>query len=488
MTVGYINSIQSMGLMDGPGVRSVFFLQGCPISCLYCHNPDTQCFKGGDEYTVKEIVDFAKRYQNYYGNDGGVTFSGGEPLVQGEFLLECLKELKNEGIHTVIDTSGYGNQNYYRDILEYTDHVLLDIKAFNEDEYKEMVGASDFPLKYFMNLLWENDTIVTIRHVMVPGITDNKKSMDRLISYIDPILHQVDKIDILPFHQMGSDKYNELNLEYKLKDFPAMDRRRARGYDFYVNEVLKKRKAQDKMEYKTFTREERLIFTKNNALFESLDENSLDELVDHIDYRVMDRGEKIFQSFDKADKFFIIVSGKIKIFEYTLSGNEQILYIYTGGEFIGGHNMLTDTSYQYNGECIVPGVIGIINKEFFNEYLKANANVLMSLLQMSFRRIRLAESLIQRLTAGSTEEKVASLLLQLIPTFGKISKDTVYLDLSMTRSELASMVGVTRETLTRKLLEYQDKDLIKIEGNKKIIIKDMDGLREAAQVVLEVPD
>ena len=141
---GYVHSIETMGLVDGPGTRTVFFLQGCPLRCAYCHNPDTQRRAGGEPYTPEQILEVAKRYRSYYGQEGGVTFSGGEPLLQGEFLAACLQILKREGYNTCIDTSGFGNPKYYQQILPLVDTLILDVKAFDRASFAELTMVDGF--------------------------------------------------------------------------------------------------------------------------------------------------------------------------------------------------------------------------------------------------------------------------------------------------------------------------------------------------------
>lgn len=207
MIKGRLHSIQTMGLLDGPGVRTVFFMQGCPLRCVYCHNPDSQEMGVGEEITVEEILDTVKKYRPYYGNDGGVTFSGGEPLNQPEFLLEALKALKSEGFNTCVDTSGFGPPEYFEEILKYTDTLLLDIKSFSNNGYKEIAGVGNGIFNKFIKAVKNSSVSVIIRHVMVPGYTDNKASMDKLINYISVIIKKVERVEILPFHKMGEEKY-----------------------------------------------------------------------------------------------------------------------------------------------------------------------------------------------------------------------------------------------------------------------------------------
>ncbi|MDO5725204.1 MAG: pyruvate formate-lyase-activating protein [Tissierellia bacterium] len=480
MTIGKLHSIQSMGLVDGPGVRTVFFLQGCPLRCIYCHNPDTQSAFGGKDITVDEVLNIASRYKSYYGLNGGITFSGGEPLKQPQFLIEALKALKKEGYNTCLDTSAYGQKEYFDEILKYTDTVLLDIKAFSNNSYKYMSGLGDKSLKEFMKALKRADINVIIRHVMLPGFSDNKEAMDRFIRYIYPILEKVERVEILPFHKMGEDKYRELNMKYILSKVPEMDKRRAIGFELYVNERIDRLKRKDRMKQVPIDEKQKLMWLNRSKLFKGLTDEEKEKIKGGIEFRKMRRGELIFQSFDRADRLYLVCSGKIKIYENTLDGKEQILYIYTEGEFIGGLNILKDTDYLYNGECIEPGVIGIISKDVFDNFLVKNPHVLLRMLKMTYERIRLAEELIRRLTASTTDEKVASLLLKLIPEFGTPEGSKIILNLSMTREELASMVGLTRETLARKISEYREEGILEPHG-ARIIINDIDRLREKSQ-------
>ena len=140
--LGRLHSVESMGLLDGPGNRTIFFLQGCPLRCLYCHNPDTITTKGGEEVTPDEILNIARRYRTYHGEEGGVTFSGGEPLLQGEFLYKTLEKLKNDGFNTCVDTSGFGDSKYYSKILPLVDVLLLDVKAFDSESFRKICGGN----------------------------------------------------------------------------------------------------------------------------------------------------------------------------------------------------------------------------------------------------------------------------------------------------------------------------------------------------------
>lgn len=214
--MGRIHSIQTMGLVDGPGIRSVVFFQGCNLRCSYCHNPDTWVMNSGQEISALELLNKLKRYKPYYDRSGGgVTFSGGEPLLQPAFLLELLQGCREQGIHTALDTAGMGLGDY-QDILALTDLVILDLKHSNPVGFKELTGADIADLQEFISALNRSQARVWVRHVVVLGITDGKEHLTQLKSLIATI-DRVDKIELLPFHQMGEYKYQDLG-KYLLKD------------------------------------------------------------------------------------------------------------------------------------------------------------------------------------------------------------------------------------------------------------------------------
>ena len=238
--IGRIHSIETMGMLDGPGIRTIFFLQGCPLRCIYCHNPDSQRYDSGQQMTAEQIVAMALKYKEYYdASGGGVTFSGGEPLVQGPFLIEAMKGLKASGIHIALDTSGYGQVESYEQVLALADMILLDVKHFDEQLHRKMIGVSMKGLDIFLKKLKKFKGRLWVRHVMIPGYTDNSYSVDQLFERIKPVAHKVEKIEILPFHQLGIDKYRELGLDYKLKETPEMGVDIARGFEIYINQKLK---------------------------------------------------------------------------------------------------------------------------------------------------------------------------------------------------------------------------------------------------------
>ena len=225
---GYIHSIETMGLVDGPGIRIVIFMQGCPLRCLFCHNPETWDKESKNKMTSKQIVDEIRKYRPYIEKDGGVTFSGGEPLLQSEFLLEMLKMCKKAGIHTCIDTSGTGYDKEYLDqILKYTDLVILDIKALDEENYRKMTGRDMSMFNYFKDKLIQNNNKVWLRQVIVPNINDNEEYILKLKEYIKTFKN-VENVELLPYHSMGIEKYKKLNMKYRLENTLDMDKERCK--------------------------------------------------------------------------------------------------------------------------------------------------------------------------------------------------------------------------------------------------------------------
>ena len=233
---GYIHQIETMGLVDGPGIRIVVFMQGCPLRCLFCHNPETWEKASKNKVTSKQIVDEVRKYRPYIEKDGGVTFSGGEPLFQSEFLLEMLKMCKKAGIHTAIDTSGTGyDKKYLDEILKYTDLVILDIKAIDDKNYKKMTGKDISIFNYFVEKLLENNNKIWLRQVIVPNINDNEEYILKLKKYIKQFKN-IENIELLPYHSMGIEKYKKLNLKYRLLETLDMDKDRCKE----LEQLLKK--------------------------------------------------------------------------------------------------------------------------------------------------------------------------------------------------------------------------------------------------------
>ncbi|OOM77677.1 pyruvate formate-lyase-activating protein [Clostridium sp. BL-8] len=229
MVKGNIHSIETMGLVDGPGIRVVVFFQGCALRCKFCHNPDTWACSGGEEYTPEELVKKIERFKTYFASSGGgVTFSGGEPLRQPEFLLEVLRLCKIKGIHTCIDTAGYGFGNYDK-ILKYTDLVLFDIKHYTREGYKNITLMEIDESLNFLEAMKRNNTKMWIRHVVVPGLTDEETHLRSLKEFIDTIPN-VEKVELLPYHMLGVNKYEGLGIKYPLEGIKAMDKELTKKY------------------------------------------------------------------------------------------------------------------------------------------------------------------------------------------------------------------------------------------------------------------
>ncbi|MEN1762089.1 pyruvate formate-lyase-activating protein [Anoxynatronum sibiricum] len=238
MLQGMIHSIETMGLVDGPGIRTVFFLQGCPLRCSYCHNPDSQKTCGGNLMTPQEVVALARRYRPYHqSTGGGVTFSGGEPLMQGEFLSQCLTLLKADRFHTAIDTSGFGPEKWMDSILTNTDCVLMDLKATDSETHLKLTGKPMTGRLPFWRRLQAFQREVWIRHVVVPGFTNNHHAIDALFHQACQI-KTVEKIELLPYHKHGSEKYALLGLEDPLADTPAMDGPQTRQWEIQLMDRL----------------------------------------------------------------------------------------------------------------------------------------------------------------------------------------------------------------------------------------------------------
>lgn len=221
MINGYIKQVETMGVHDGPGIRTIFFMQGCPLRCLYCHNPEMFEFIKENPYTPLDVLNIALKYKNYYGNDGGVTFSGGEPLGQSEFLIECLKLMRQKNIHTAIDTAGSVFNNFTKEILELVDLVIYDVKAVNRNEYEAITNFKQNNTIEFINMCQQYNKKLWIRQVIVPGINNNVEHINKLGSYLKNIKN-IDKIELIPYHKMGISKYTSLNIKYPLPETPAM--------------------------------------------------------------------------------------------------------------------------------------------------------------------------------------------------------------------------------------------------------------------------
>lgn len=223
---GKIREYEIMGLVDGPGMRLVVFLSGCKLRCAYCHNPETwELGKYLKEVTSEDILKQYNKYSSYYGETGGVTFSGGEPLLQSEFVAETIKLLKANGIHTAIDTSGVGEN--YSEVLDLVDLIILDIKAVEPEEYKFITGRDIDDFNEFLSECVKKGKKLWLRQVIVPGINDNEEHVLKLKEFTKDIPN-VERIELLPYHSMATSKYKELGIKYRLEGVLDMDKDRCK--------------------------------------------------------------------------------------------------------------------------------------------------------------------------------------------------------------------------------------------------------------------
>ena len=215
---GRIHSFESLGAVDGPGIRFVVFMQGCHLKCKYCQNRDTWDINSGEQYTVKQVVEKIMRYKNYIvASNGGVTLSGGEPLLQQDFVISLFQELKKQNISTCLDTSGmFTITDKIKQIVDLTDIFLLDIKSINDETCKWLTGSSNKLELEFAKYINEKNKRIWIRQVLVPGITDKKEDLLKLKEFLKTI--NVEKFEFLPYHDLGKYKWEKLGLPYELED------------------------------------------------------------------------------------------------------------------------------------------------------------------------------------------------------------------------------------------------------------------------------
>lgn len=219
---GRVHSLQSLGTVDGPGVRFVVFMQGCPLRCGCCHNPDTWDFDGGEVYSAAELAAKAERFKEYFGRDGGITVSGGEPLMQTEFVRELFGLCHDRGINTCLDTSGCILNAEVSELLSVTDRVLLDIKYTDEALYREHVGCELSCVLEFLDLLARRKIPTTLRQVTIPGLNDNEENILRLKQIADSHAN-VERIELLPFRKICSQKYESMGIDFKFGNIPEPD-------------------------------------------------------------------------------------------------------------------------------------------------------------------------------------------------------------------------------------------------------------------------
>lgn len=246
---GRIHSLESFGTVDGPGTRFVVFVQGCPMRCAYCHNPDTWEMNAGTIMEASEIMEQFERNKSFY-EKGGITVTGGEPLMQVDFLIELFTECKKKNVHTCIDTSGIAfnpkNKEWMAKLdhlMTLTDLVMLDIKHIDPEHHKELTGQPNAPILAFAEYLSEKNVDTWIRHVVVPGITDDPVYLEKLGYFIGG-LRSLKALDVLPYHTMGKPKYEKLGIDYKLKDVPAMSQDKAIECKKVILDGIRKRRAE----------------------------------------------------------------------------------------------------------------------------------------------------------------------------------------------------------------------------------------------------
>lgn len=222
MATGRLHSIETFGALDGPGIRTVFFMQGCPARCMYCHNPDTWEEEAGEQVTVGEVISRARRGRPYYGENGGVTFSGGEPLLQADFLIEAMDALRKDGINSAIDTSGTYFDEKSEEVISHCDMVLLDVKHIDPSRFKELTGREQGTLSLLIDAVNRQEKPVWIRQVIVPGFNDDEEYIRKLNKFLKRIKY-IRKIELLGYHNMAEPKYDKLGIKYRLKGVKPMD-------------------------------------------------------------------------------------------------------------------------------------------------------------------------------------------------------------------------------------------------------------------------
>ncbi len=219
---GYLHSVESGAAVDGPGMRFAYFMSGCPFRCLYCHNPDTWKLEGGRKVTLQEALAEISPYKSFLKRAGGVTITGGEPLVQARFVGELFSKIKNDyGLHTALDTQGFLHKKVPDEWFDPVDLVLLDIKHIDAEVYRAITGQPLKPTLDFAERLVRLKKKMWIRYVLVPGLTDAEGDILGLADYVKALGPAVERVDVLPFHQMGAYKWKELDLDYKLEGTPT---------------------------------------------------------------------------------------------------------------------------------------------------------------------------------------------------------------------------------------------------------------------------
>jgi pyruvate formate-lyase 1-activating enzyme len=232
--LGRVHSVETFGSVDGPGIRFLIFLKGCSMRCRYCHNPDTWDPETDDLRTADELLAQAMRYRSYWGREGGITVSGGEALLQIDFLTELFRKAKAKGIHTCLDTSGQPFTrrepffSKFAELMKYTDLLLFDLKQIDDAKHRELTGRTNRNILDCARYLSDIGKSIWVRHVLVPGVTDNDDDLHALRAFIDT-LQNVKRVEVLPYHAMGTYKWEQLGIPYTLKDVSAPSEERVRN-------------------------------------------------------------------------------------------------------------------------------------------------------------------------------------------------------------------------------------------------------------------
>ena len=217
--IGFVHSWDINTSVDGPGTRMTVFMSGCPLRCQYCQNPDTWKMRDGQPVYLKAMIDKVARYQDLFkATGGGITFSGGESMMQAAFVSRVFRAAKEMGVHTCLDTSGFLNRNYTDDMIDDIDLCLLDVKSGDEETYKEVTGGTLAPTIAFGKRLAERGSKIWVRFVLVPGLTDSEENVEKVAEVCEQFKDAIEHIDVLPFHQLGRPKWHELRIPYPLED------------------------------------------------------------------------------------------------------------------------------------------------------------------------------------------------------------------------------------------------------------------------------
>ncbi len=237
MIQGYVRRTEIWDNIDGPGVRLIVYFQGCSLKCFFCHNPEMKPYNEGAVYTPNDVLEMIIQYKDRFKEEGGVTFSGGEPLAQSAFLAECLKLCKKEGINTCIITSGVGDDGDYGDVLDNVDLILFSLKELTDEKFGEMVEKASDKSLAFLNLCQAKNKKLWLRNFIIPGVNDTYEYMEQLADFARP-LRNIEKVKLVPFHKMAQAKYDELKLGYSLREIEEINAIKCKKLEEEINNLL----------------------------------------------------------------------------------------------------------------------------------------------------------------------------------------------------------------------------------------------------------